>query len=464
MKHFLKIDEILKATGGKLAADGTVSNVTGISIDSRKIKKGECFIALQGAHFDGRDFIDEAIKGGALAVVTSGKVKVPDQVQLITVEEPVLALGDIASFWRERFDVPCIAITGSNGKSTTKQMVAAALGSLGPILKTEGNFNNLIGLPLTVLRWKEEHKAAVLELGMNAPGEIARLTEIARPNIGLITNISPAHLEHLHSVENVARAKGELFENMTKDGTIVINLEDPWVVSLAEKYPGNIRTFGMQNNADVRFGRLESRDLGSINMSVYVEGREYSVHLSVPGTHNVMNAMAAIATSTLLGVSVEDAIKGVQKFEPMSMRMERVLLSMGIQLVNDCYNANPNSVKEALRTVSGAKRAGRFVAVLGDMLELGKDARDCHRDVGAVAAQHGVDKLYTFGKHAGDFARGALDSGMSGGSVEIFEDMDKLKNSLLSFVKTGDIVLVKGSRGMQMERVVEFLKDEIGVE
>lgn len=464
MNWMFKIDEIVKATGGELASAGSQAGVKGISIDSRAINSGECFVALRGAHFDGSEFTKEAVSKGAAAVVSSVHVDLPENVALILVADPVKALGDIASFWRNRFNCPCVAITGSNGKSTTKQMTAAALSSLGPVLKTEGNFNNLIGLPLTVLRWTEDHKAAVLEMGMNAPGEIARLTQIGRPHVGVITNVSPAHLELLQNVENVAKAKGELFENIRSDGTIIVNLEDPWVRKLAENYKGKIYTFGMQNEADIRFGRMESRGLESIDMVIYIEGREYNIHLSVPGAHNVMNAMAALAISRVLGVSPEKAIAGLEHFEPMSMRMERVQLSNGVQLVNDCYNANPLSVKEAIRTVSGAKRAGRFVAVLGDMLELGKNASQCHREVGLTAAQYKVDKLFAFGAHAADIAAGANEAGMNSGRILTYTDMDQLKKDVLRFLSQGDIILIKGSRGVQMERVTEYLKDEIGVE
>lgn len=465
MKKLFSIEEILNVTGGELVFPGQFKSVGGISIDSRSIKAGDCFIAIKGAHFDGSDFINDAVlKGASLVVANAKPAASPGAAAFIVVRDPVRALGDIAAFHRKRFNVPTVAITGSNGKSTTKQMTAAAIGSLGRILKTEGNFNNLIGLPLTVLKWTHKDDAAVLEMGMNAPGEIARLTEIADPDVGLITNVSSAHLEFLHSVENVAKAKGELFRGMRSDKVIVVNLEDSWVVKMAEGYRGRVYTFGMQNDADVRFGRMESRSLESIDMTVYIDGKEWMVHLPVPGTHNVMNAMGALAVARALGVPTNDAIRGIESFKPMPMRMERIQLSKGIQIVNDSYNANPKSVVEALRTVSGAKRAGRFVAVLGDMLELGKDSAKCHEEVGEAVAQYKVDRLFVFGERAGDLAAGAKKSGMDSGKITIHKEIDRLKEEILDFIRTGDIVLVKGSRGMKMERVVEFLKDEIGVE
>lgn len=456
------IKELVRATGGELVRNGSIAGVTGISIDSRAINKGECFVALKGAHFDGGAFVAEAIQKGAEVIVSSGEVE--GKTAFIKVKDPIEALGDIAALWRRRFDVPCVAITGSNGKSTTKQMVASALASMGPVLRTEGNYNNLIGLPLTVFKWDKKDSVAVLEMGMNATGEIARLTQIARPDVGLITNVSPAHLELLGTIENVAKAKGELFATMERNKTIVVNLEDPWIKKLASDYQGKTYTFGMQNEADVKFGRLESRKLESTDMTIYVEGKEYKVHLAIPGTHNVMNAMAAIAVARVLGVSAEDAIHGAENFEPMPLRMERILLSRGVQIVNDCYNANPLSVTEALRTVSGAKKAGRFVAVLGEMLELGASSAKCHLEVGESVATFKVDKLFAFGEHASNIAEGAQKAGMNFDKCEVVTEMEDLKKRVLAFVDTGDIVLVKGSRGMQMERVVEHLKDEIGVE
>ena len=209
---------------------------------------------------------------------------------------------------------------------------------------------------------------------------------------------------------------------------------------------------------------MESRGLESIDATIYVDGKEYAMHLKVPGAHNVMNAMAAIAIARVIGVDPENAIGGIEDFKPMSMRMEKIVLASGIQLVNDCYNANPLSMKEALRTISGTKRAGRFVAVLGDMLELGAKSSECHEEVGLAAAEHKVDKLFAFGDHASDIAAGAKKLGMNAGRVEIYNDMERLKKDVLGFVKAGDVVLVKGSRGMKMERVAQFLIDEMGVE
>ncbi|MBT3181505.1 MAG: UDP-N-acetylmuramoyl-tripeptide--D-alanyl-D-alanine ligase, partial [Deltaproteobacteria bacterium] len=247
------IDDIVKATRGDLSMGDGSSICNGISIDSRAIEKGNLFVAIKGAHFDGHNFIDDALSKGAAAVLLQRESSFSSDLPCVQVDDAERSLGDIAAWWRSQFNVPCVAITGSNGKSTTKEMIAAIAGVNGDVLKTEGNFNNLIGLPLTIFRWNESHKVAILEMGMNAPGEIERLTEIAKPKVGLITNVTSAHLEKLHTLEAVARAKGELFSAMDADGIAVVNEEDPWVMKVVESYAGKRITFGMKNESNVRF-------------------------------------------------------------------------------------------------------------------------------------------------------------------------------------------------------------------
>lgn len=456
----LLVTDIVNATGAKILQKGSAEAVTGVSIDTRTIKNGDLYLAIKGSHFDGHDFIDQAIEKGSTCVVSEKPVS-QKSVTLLQVNDSVKALGDIAADYRKKHKTTIVAVTGSNGKSTTKEMIYSALSSTRKVVKTEGNFNNLIGLPLQVLRLTDQYDVAVFEMGMNAPGEIKRLAEIASPDVGLITNVNPAHLEKLHTVENVAKAKGELFEGMRKDGTIIINAEDPWAVKLGNAYPGNKIRFGMQNDCDVQFGRLMSEGLDKTDMTFYVKGREYAMRLPVPGVHNVMNALSAIAVGVALKIQVTMMITGIEHFTAMKMRMERIQLLNGVQLINDCYNANPSSMFAALRTIGSAKRAGRFIAVLGDMLELGDSAIEKHRELGVNAAKFGVSKLFTVGNHAKDVETGAFSNGLK--SVVVEKDVESLKKTILNEVKTGDIVLVKGSRGMKMEQVVEYLKNEIGV-
>ena len=458
----MKYEDILKSTGGEaLISQGSVE-CRGVSIDTRTISPGDLFVAIRGAHFDGHDFVQDAVDKGAAAVVMEKPIKINKEVPSVKVESTEKALGDMASWWRGRFKVPCVAITGSNGKSTTKEMISAIAGSFGQVLKTEGNFNNLIGLPLTVFRWTEEHKAAVLEMGMNAPGEIRRLTSIADPDIGVVTNVTAAHLEKLRTVEEVAKAKAEIFEAMNHKGTAVINDEDPFVRKMGEAFKGRVVSYGMRNDSTVQFRHMVSEGLDSTELTFRIEGEERTLNIPLPGTHNVMNALAAFAAGHALGLDIDTMIERFSNFKKMAMRFECVQLSNGVRLVNDSYNANPQSMKAAFRTVSAAKRAGRFIAVLGDMLELGEQASKLHEEVGRSVAKCGVQKLFIYGEHSADVASGAKAEGLRDADIVLADDVSGIGPMLLSYVNAGDVILVKGSRGMRMERVVDFLKREIG--
>ena len=458
----LGLDDVISATGGTLVKQSFKGQFCGVGIDTRTIKNGELFVAIKGAHFDGHDFVGEAVKKGAPAVVVASPAPLELDATVIRVGDTVEALGRIASWWRLKFNAPCVAITGSNGKSTTKEMAAAIVSVRGPVLKTEGNFNNLIGLPLTVFRWEKEHATAVLEMGMNAQGEIKKLAQISRPDIGLITNITAAHLEKLQSVEGVAEAKGELFEAMGENGVKIVNDEDPWVKKLGKKYGGRVITFGMQNTSDVQFRHMESADLTSTDLTLLIMGKEKKIKLPLPGTHNVMNAMAAIAIGCALDVDADVMLHRLVEFHPMAMRFERVQLSNGVCMVNDSYNANPQSMKAAFRTVGAAKRAGRFVAVLGDMLELGGQSEALHREVGLAAVEHGIEELFLFGNFTSEIAEGAREGGLGDTHIHEFDEIEPIQRAVEEEIRAGDVLLVKGSRGMKMERIVDYLKHNIG--
>jgi UDP-N-acetylmuramoyl-tripeptide--D-alanyl-D-alanine ligase len=456
------IDDIVKATRGDLSMGDGSSICNGISIDSRAIEKGNLFVAIKGAHFDGHNFIDDALSKGAAAVLLQRESSFSSDLPCVQVDDAERSLGDIAAWWRSQFNVPCVAITGSNGKSTTKEMIAAIAGVNGDVLKTEGNFNNLIGLPLTIFRWNESHKVAILEMGMNAPGEIERLTEIAKPKVGLITNVTSAHLEKLHTLEAVARAKGELFSAMDADGIAVVNEEDPWVMKVVESYAGKRITFGMKNESNVRFLDVETDGLDSTTLRVSIFGDEYEFSLPVPGTHNIMNAMAALAIGCALKIEPKVATERLSKFKPMAMRFEQIQLANGVRLVNDSYNANPASMKAAFRTVGSAKRAGRFIVALGDMLELGEASYELHKKLGEDAARMGVNLLLTTGDYAEAVVEGAVSAGLDSESAKNCSTTDEIEKNLEDELKAGDVLLVKGSRGMRMERIVETLKHSIG--
>ncbi len=441
----------------------------GVSIDSRTVKPTDLFVAIKGTHFDGNEFVPEVIKKGVQAVVVDNdfsaeQIKnMPDQVSVIKVIDGVTALGDLAKWWRAKFSSPCVAITGSNGKTTTREMVSAIASAKGQVLKTHGNLNNLIGLPLTVFRWTAQDQIAVLELGMNAKGEIKRLADICQPDVGVITNITAAHLEKLNTVEGVAQAKAELFEQMNSQGIAIVNDEDPWVKKIGQKYPGHTISFGMQNSSDVQFRYMESTDFENVDLTLAVMGEERKIKLPVPGTHNVMNALAAIAVGVALDIDIDEILERLTKFKPIAMRFERVQLANGVCLINDSYNANPLSMKAAFRTVSSVKRSGRFIAVLGDMFELGEQSAKLHKEVGYDVAEFGVKKLFTFGERAKQIASGALEKGLSPKAVCQTQDIDELQNLVDDEIQPGDVLLVKASRGMRLERLVEYLKHNIGI-
>ncbi len=456
------LSDIAKATRGNIAGGDARASFSSISIDTRKIARGELFVAISGAHFDGHEFLGDALAAGAAGAIVRRGSSVPAGMAALEVDDTTQALGDIAAWWRGRFSVPCVAVSGSNGKSTTKEMIAAVAGVLGPVLKTEGNFNNLIGLPLTIFRWDDSHRAAILEMGMNAPGEIRQLAGISRPDVGIITNVTAAHLEKLHTVETVARAKGELFEVMDGRGVAVVNVEDRWVREMAKQHTGQKITFGMQNDCDVRFMHMDTNGLDGISMTFFADGREINARLPVPGAHNVMNALAAVAVGQALGIDPAVAAERLSAFKPMAMRFERVQLASGARVVNDSYNANPESMRAAFRTVGAAKRAGRFVAAIGDMLELGGASADLHRQLGEDAVRMGVEFLFVVGDFADQVAEGAQAAGLPASRIVECDDVDELSREVETELKAGDVLLVKGSRGMKMERVVEHLKTEIG--
>jgi UDP-N-acetylmuramoyl-tripeptide--D-alanyl-D-alanine ligase len=467
---YMTPEDIVRATQGTVCRRGSATACTAVATDSRTLPAHAWFVALKGPHFNGHQFLADGIARGADGLIVSEEIAdglLDDATSpwIVQVSDTQAALGSIAQSWRAMCkDATVVAITGSNGKSTTKEMIAAIATSQGSVLKTEGNFNNLIGVPLTLFRLKSSDAMAVIEMGMSEAGEIAQLTQMVNPDIAVITNVSAAHLDTLQTIENVAAAKGELFASMRRDGIIVVNMEDPWVRDLASNFPGRKITFGMRNECDVQFGRVHAGELAESHLTLYIHGKEFHLTIPLPGTHNVMNALAATAVGVALDIVPEDIVARLPRFTPMRMRMERVQLVNGVQVINDSYNANPESFEAALRTVGAAKRAGRFIVVMGDMLELGQSAHASHVTAGRQVQQYGADALLVLGEHASAVLAGAQESGMTSNAVTSFEmDAEALQSSLLDMLRSGDVVLVKGSRGMAMETIVEFLKRRVGV-
>ncbi|MCK9390424.1 MAG: UDP-N-acetylmuramoyl-tripeptide--D-alanyl-D-alanine ligase [Syntrophales bacterium] len=459
------IYDVLAATGGTLQ-DGFLHEGTlfkGITTDSRQCSSGNLFVALQGETFDGHHYLDQAIQKGAAGLLIHRRTdKTSKDLPVILVRDTLQALGDLAHFWRRKFSPIILAITGSSGKTTTKEMAAAILGRGRKILKTEGNFNNLIGLPLTLFNLKHDHTTAILELGTNQRGEIARLTRIAAPEIGLITNIGPAHLEGFANLAGVAEEKKDLFLNMPPEGTIIINHDDPFLHKSGEAWTGRRISFGFKEGADVGAEKITYRHAQGTSFTLRIGEEHQEVNMSIAGEHQVMNALAAAASAWAAGVTIADIGQGLTNFSPVPGRMEVLPLKNGAFVINDTYNANPSSVGEALKTLKTLKGKGRSVVILGDMLELGDQEELWHQEIGGLLADTGVDRVYLRGRLAGATAAGALKQGLPASSVIHREDPEEITSDIISYAKDGDWILVKGSRRMKMETIVEMIVSQVG--
>ncbi len=459
------IEEILRATGGKLLQGREDTLFWGISTDSRTVAEGEIFIALKGSHFDGHHYALEALEKKAGGVVIE-EDKIGDirwngyrPKSVIAVRDTLHALGDIARDRRQKYRTPVVALTGSNGKTTTKEMIAACIETHFPILKTKGNLNNLIGLPLTLLNLTEKERVVILEMGMNVPGEIRRLTEIAEPDVGLITNIQKAHLEGIGSLEKVKEEKGELFRKMRRNGTILVNQDDSQVVELANEFQGQKITFGIENPADVMGKEIRIRGAEGTSFTLIFEGEVIEIVLPLLGRHFVLNALSAVAVASLFGIEVEKVKEALENFQPFPMRMEIVHLGRGPILINDAYNANPRSMELALETIAEMKGKGRAIAVLGDMLELGGFAEEAHRELGKKMRELSIDLLLALGEEAPVLVESAIRHGLKSEKAIVVESHSEAVSILNQTIQEGDWILVKGSRRMAMEKIVEGLKE-----
>ncbi len=462
------LSDVLEATGGELLTGKQSIGFTGINTDSRQILAEQCFVCLRGDTHDGHQFIPAVIEMGVRGVVVEQAAL--DQTLLtrlddtgiacIAVKDTLVALGDLAAFLRQRSGLSVMALTGSNGKTTTRTMITHVVSRQFKVLSPFGNFNNLVGVPLTLLRIEPDHEWAILELGMNRPGEIRRLGKICSADIGLITNIGPAHLEGLGSLEGIMEAKGELIEAISADGTLIFNADDPLVMRLAPRAHCQTVLFGQATQADVRASSLKPDPQG-VSFRLHVPAGECQIHLPIPGLFNVSNALAAAAVGICLKIPLDDIQAALQSFTPVHGRLNVLELPGEIHLIDDTYNANPASVKAAISTLKDISGKSRSIAVLGDMLELGQASAALHRDVGCKAGQCGLDKLFITGQFAEDVAQGAQKCGMS--PENIFCDAkEKIFEQLVKIVVPSDWILIKGSRGMHMETFVQALKEKHG--
>lgn len=449
----LSLAEIIKITNAEANSDAEIL-FERITTDSRKISSGALFIALKGENFNGEDFAEESLKKGAAAVLVSrGFDKNLDGV-VIKVDDTLTAYRQIAGAWRERFDIPIVAVTGSNGKTTTKDLTAAALDALGQVQKTSGNFNNEVGVPMTLLGIKDKTNAAVVEIGMRGLGQIESLAAVVKPTIGIVTNVSETHIELLGSIENIAKAKGELVEAIESGGTIILNADNHHTIEMKNLVRDGVKvlTYSLDKGADFVAKNIL---IGSVSteFTLSFRGKEYDFEIPMLGRHNVSNALAAIAAGYAVGLTVPEVQRGFSTLTTTKMRYE-VIRRDGLTIINDAYNASPASMRAAIHTTSEIYN-GRLIAVLGDMLELGDISEQLHREIGAELVENKFDTLITLGELGKFIAAGARDAGLT--NVYSFNTHEDAAKKILELVKDGDTILFKASHVMHMEKIIELI-------
>ena len=445
------LSNVAEAVGGRLI--GADQALRGVSTDTRAIAAGQLFIALRGERFDAHDFLDQAAAAGATAMLVADADKLPEGISAVLVDDTRLALGRLAAAWRAGFDLPVIAVTGSNGKTTTKEMIAAILKAEfgSEVLATRGNFNNDIGLPLTLLGLNATHRAAVIEMGMNHPGEIAYLAPIGAPTVAVVTNAQRAHLEGMGDLDEVAREKGSIFGGLAAKGIAVINADEAYV-SLWRGMAGThaIRSYAIDHAADVR-GKVRQRGL-EIDIELQAPEGQATIKLCIPGRHNACNAVAAAAACLAAGLPMTAVVAGLEAFAGVKGRLQRRSGKSGAEILDDTYNANPDSVRAGIDVL--AATIGRKLLVLGDMGEIGEASGQYHDEIGGYAKSQGIDRLFALG----DAAQLAVRN--FGEGARHFCNVDKLIAAVDKELGPETTVLVKGSRFMKMERVADALAVE----
>jgi UDP-N-acetylmuramoyl-tripeptide--D-alanyl-D-alanine ligase len=452
-------NDVVRWTGGNLVAGNPQTLFTAAVIDSRQVSDGHLFTAIEGPHHDAHRFVPQVLAAGAAGVLVRRGSAVPaDSACVIEVDDTLAALAAVAAGHRALFEGPVVAITGSSGKTTTKEMCAAILSADGPCLKTQGNLNNEFGLPLTLLRREAQHQRLVVELGMNHRGEIARLAAIAKPSIALVTNCGVAHIEFLGSVEAIAEEKGDLYASLGPNGVAIANLDDPLASAQARRFKGRVIEYACGRRGDVR----------ALNPQ-FVDGEAFAFELETPdgqaclrvaglGETTVTNAAGAAAAALAAGVGLEAIVTGLGAYRPPPGRMTRYPIADGATLIDDSYNANPASMQTSLQALSALAISARAIAVVGDMGELGKAGDDAHRETGRIAAKLGIDWLIAIGERAPRVIEGAREAGMPPARSLVASGTDTAIRLVRECLQKNDWVLIKGSRAMKLERVVEALR------
>ncbi len=443
--------EIALAVGGLVDGD---SQINSVCIDSRKVERGCLFVAIKGENFDGHNFIESAVKQGANAIVSHKEIEC--EVPVIKVEDTSKALLALAAYYRSKFEIPVVSLTGSVGKTTSKEMISEVLSVKYKTLKTLGNLNNEIGLPMTLFGLDRSYQAAVIEMGMNHSGEISRLAKATRPTMGVVTNIGVSHIENLGSRENILKAKLEMLDGLKWGSTLILNGDND-LLSKVENNSYKIIFFGIENKeCQVRAENIKQLD-ETTTFTVSYNGQSCEFEIPTLGIHNVYNALSAISVGVLHDISLENISKALKNYTPAGMR-QRVKKVSGITFVEDCYNSSPDSVKAALSTLHDMGN-GRKIAVLGDMLELGNISEKAHYESGMQAVKNNIDIVYTYGEMSKKTVDAASENGLE--SAKGFDDKEELAKALIETIKPGDTVLFKASRGMALEDVINSLYEHL---
>ncbi len=450
----LPLETLARWSAGDLLSGDPAAPATGVCIDSRALKAGDLFVAIRGEKFDGHNFLPDAVRlGAAGAVVEHAPEGLPAEFGLIRVPDNLRALQQIAHEYRRTLSMQVVAITGSNGKTSTKDLTACVLAEGFQVSKTEGNFNNHLGLPLTILRAQHRHQIGVFEIGMNHPGEIAPLAAIAQPDVAIITNIGVAHIEYMGSREAIAQEKGMLAESLKPSGYVILSAEDDFSTRIAARTKADAIFAGIEQ------GDVQARDVrphfNGTRFTIHADGQSVEAELPIAGAHMVRNAMLAVAAGRAFGISLAQCAEGLRKIQLTKGRLEQKIVR-GIQILDDTYNANPDSMAAAIQTLSEMPVAGRRIAVLGRMGELGIESENGHKRVGEDAVRAGLDCVIGVGQEA----KWITDTAWRGGVEKVlhFSEIEDALKALREFAHPGDIVLVKGSRSARMERIVEGLQ------
>lgn len=453
--HFsATLGEVAAACAGRVSDRWTQTQVFGVSTDTRELASGELFAALTGAR-DGHQFVPDARAKGAAAALVSNPAGLPEDFPVVVVDDTLRALGSLAAWHRGRMPAKVGAITGSTGKTSTKDLLGAIMRGVGSSVVAQGTQNNEIGVPLTLLQLGPEDRYCVLELAMRGPGEIDYLARIARPEVGVITNIGQSHVGRLGSREAIAQVKAEILEHIAEGGAAVLNADDFFFSVFAAMAHSRVVSFGIEQEADVRALEVDASGMDGVRFRMATPLGEATVRMRVPGRHNVVNALAATAAAVELGASLQQVVGALEAFEGSSMRMQQVTGPGGSLILNDAYNASPDSVAAALAVLASA--SGRRIFVFGDMLEMGPEGEPAHREVGRAAAEAGVTRLVAVGELAALAAEEAGERGVQTAAVDSPEAAAEL---LRPELREGDVVLVKGSRSMGLEHAVEGLADD----